>query len=104
MEVGDMVAMDYEKQLNTLKDWPDKACIFDLAILAEAQQRYAPEITDVLLARIAHPSTHAALKVPLLYLVDCIMKTVGGAYVRFFSAHIVPVFQRVFDEVRDRVH
>ncbi len=36
---------------------------------------------------------------PLFYLVDSIVKNVGGPYISLFSAHIVAVFKLVFAEV-----
>lgn len=37
---------------------------------------------------------------PLFYLVDSIMKRVGGSYVDLFGKHIDVVFQRTFNEVK----
>lgn len=45
------------------------------------------------------PMTNIALKVPLFYLVDSLIKNVGGMYIDLFSAHIVIAFQRIFAEV-----
>jgi hypothetical protein len=43
--------------------------------------------------------TRRADKAPLFYLMDSILKFVGGPYVGLFSTHIAEVFFRAFDEV-----
>lgn len=97
--MGEIVALEFERSLLLLQDWPDKGMLFDLTILAEKHRRFAAEISDVLIARIVDKNTHSALKIPLLYLVDSILRTIGCEYVNFLTTHIVEVFKRVFDEV-----
>jgi hypothetical protein len=46
------------------------------------------------------PTTNIAVKLPLFYLMDSVMKNVGGLYLDLFAAHIAVVYQRVFAEVR----
>jgi hypothetical protein len=101
MSLIDMVAIDFEKKLFALADWPDKSVIFDLTIFADTNSRFAAQIADVLVARIVGSQTHVALKLPLFYLVDCIMRTVGSPYIQLFCQHIVDVFNRVFSELHD---
>lgn len=99
MSRGQIIAMEFEKLLFLLKDWPDKTVIYNLTIFAEKNSRYAAEIADVLIARIVHFQTHASLKIPLLYVIDCIMRIIGSPYTDLFAGHLVEVFHRTFLEV-----
>lgn len=47
------------------------------------------------------PLTNVALKVPLFYLLDSVVKNVGGPYIELFSSDIVVAFMRIFAEVND---
>eukprot|EP01041_Mallomonas_annulata_P001448 gene1448-2788_t len=103
---------DYEYRLTKLRIWPDRNIIFDLTKFAEVNQKIANHIADILISRIIDvrcntdtesiPLTNLALKVPLFYLVDSILKNVGGPYVSLFSSHIVEVYRRVFDELNEK--
>lgn len=42
---------------------------------------------------------HPDIKLPVLYLVDSIIKNVGGAYTQKFSQSIVNMFTRTFKQV-----
>lgn len=39
------------------------------------------------------------LKLPVLYLIDSIVKNVGGVYIKYFSQSIVKIFIGVFEKV-----
>lgn len=93
------MAIEFEKMLFLLKDWPDKSMIYNLTVFAEKNSRYAAELADVLIARIIHFQTHAGLKIPLFYVVDCIMRIIGSPYTELFASHLVEVFNRTFLEV-----
>nr|XP_022903618.1 uncharacterized protein LOC111415946 isoform X2 [Onthophagus taurus] len=42
------------------------------------------------------------IKLPVLYLIDCIMKTVGGIYLSLFSQNIVSTFCQTFEVVDEK--
>ena len=46
------------------------------------------------------PKTNIAFKVPLFYLVDSILRNVGGIYCSLFSSHLLIVFRNTFSEVK----
>mmetsp|Transcript_22897 Transcript_22897/g.23123 ORF Transcript_22897/g.23123 Transcript_22897/m.23123 type:complete len:804 (+) Transcript_22897:150-2561(+) len=93
---------DFEFRLGKLRIWPDKNIIFELTKIADINQKLANHIADILISRIIDPLTSKALKVPLFYLVDSVLKNVGGPYIPLFSSHIVEVFRRVFDELNEQ--
>lgn len=39
------------------------------------------------------------LKLPILYLIDSIVKNVGGVYIKYFSQSIVQIFVGAFEKV-----
>lgn len=48
---------------------------------------------------ISSTQVHPDIKLPVLYLVDSIIKNVGGAYTQKFSQSIVNMFTRTFKQV-----
>ena len=53
----------------------------------------------MIVARIIDPATEVGHKLPIFYLIDAVMKHVGGPYPALFSRHLAEVFKRAFDEV-----
>lgn len=41
------------------------------------------------------------MKLPILYLIDSIVKNVGGVYIKYFSQTIVKIFIGAFEKVID---
>lgn len=39
------------------------------------------------------------MKLPILYLIDSIVKNVGGVYIKYFSQSIVKIFIGAFEKV-----
>lgn len=48
---------------------------------------------------ISSTQVHPDIKLPVLYLVDSIIKNVGGAYTQKFAQSIVNMFTRTFKQV-----
>ena len=72
--------------LDALKDWPDRKLITDITRLAETFILQFPvEIGQAVTARLMNPSTFASYKLPMFYLIDSIMKNVGGPYAAVFG-------------------
>ena len=70
-----------------LKDWPDKVIIMELTAITEKNINFAFHFANILMARLANDHTHASYKLPLFYVVDSIMKHVGGPYAALFGKH-----------------
>ena len=81
---------------------PDKNLIMELTKSAEEHIDAAPYIANVVVARVIDPATPASHKLPVFYLIDSIMKNVGGPYAFLFSKHISDVYARAANEVSAR--
>jgi len=86
----------FEQKLSCLKDWPDKFIIYDITKFAEEYIVYAgyfyleihtylgtnwilfSYIVNMIAAKCIDPQTNITYKLPLFYLMDSIMKHVGG--------------------------
>ncbi|XP_058825556.1 uncharacterized protein LOC131685686 [Topomyia yanbarensis] len=78
-----------------------KPLINMLTLLAEDNLNYATIIVNTIEKRLA--KVQADAKLPLLYLVDSIVKNVGKEYQSLFSQVIVSLFCGVFESVNERV-
>ncbi|XP_076041386.1 uncharacterized protein LOC143025504 isoform X2 [Oratosquilla oratoria] len=77
-----------------------KPLITMLTILADENKVHAPVIVRVIEQHLEQaPTNH---KLPVLYLIDSIVKNVGGDYVRLFGQNLVHTFKGVFEKVDER--
>ncbi|CAK1542774.1 unnamed protein product [Leptosia nina] len=78
-----------------------KPLINMLTILAEENVDHAGVIVDTVEKHLE--KVQADIKLPVLYLVDSIIKNVGGAYTQKFSQTIVNMFTKTFKQVDEKV-
>ncbi|VEN50304.1 unnamed protein product [Callosobruchus maculatus] len=71
-----------------------------LTMLAEENSSNAKVIVEAIETHLQKVSTD--VKLPILYLVDCIVKNVGGTYTQLFSQNIVSTFCNVFKAVDEK--
>ncbi|KAG5844329.1 hypothetical protein ANANG_G00161350 [Anguilla anguilla] len=85
--------------LSSLEDltFNSKPHINMLTILAEENLHFAKDIVAIIEAQIA--KAPPAEKLPVLYLVDSIVKNVGGEYLDVFAKNLVSSFICVFEKV-----
>ncbi|XP_033212729.1 uncharacterized protein LOC117170223 isoform X2 [Belonocnema kinseyi] len=74
-----------------------KPMISMLTILAEESMKHAPAIVHAVEAHLQKVKSDC--KLPVLYLIDSIVKNVKGNYLELFSQNIVKTFCSVFEEV-----
>ncbi|KAG2457051.1 pre-mRNA cleavage complex 2 protein Pcf11 [Polypterus senegalus] len=87
---------EYQSSLEDLT-FNSKPHINMLTILAEENLHFAKDIVAIIEAQIAKaPSTE---KLPVLYLVDSIVKNIGREYLTTFTKNIVSTFICVFEKV-----
>ncbi|XP_026740557.1 pre-mRNA cleavage complex 2 protein Pcf11 isoform X2 [Trichoplusia ni] len=90
------VAEEYASSLSDLTV-NSKPLINMLTILAEENIDHAGVIVETVEKHLE--KVHPDIKLPVLYLVDSIIKNVGGAYTQKFSQSIVNMFTRTFKQV-----
>ncbi|MCI4386598.1 hypothetical protein PGIGA_G00064250 [Pangasianodon gigas] len=87
---------EYQSSLEDLT-FNSKPHINMLTILAEENLQFAEDIVAIIEAQIA--KAPPAEKLPVLYLVDSIVKNVGGQYLEVFTKNLITSFICVFEKV-----
>ncbi|KAM4726808.1 pre-mRNA cleavage complex 2 protein Pcf11 [Anableps anableps] len=87
---------EYQSSLEDLT-FNSKPHINMLTILAEENTQFAKDIVAIIEAQIS--KAPAAEKLPVLYLVDSIVKNVGGEYLEVFAKNLIASFICVFEKV-----
>uniref|UniRef100_A0A8B9KJZ5 Pre-mRNA cleavage complex 2 protein Pcf11 n=1 Tax=Astyanax mexicanus TaxID=7994 RepID=A0A8B9KJZ5_ASTMX len=87
---------EYQSSLEDLT-FNSKPHINMLTILAEENLQFTKDIVAIIEAQITKAPT--AEKLPVLYLVDSIVKNVGGQYLEVFAKNLVTSFICVFEKV-----
>uniref|UniRef100_A0A087X560 Pre-mRNA cleavage complex 2 protein Pcf11 n=2 Tax=Poecilia formosa TaxID=48698 RepID=A0A087X560_POEFO len=87
---------EYQSSLEDLT-FNSKPHINMLTILAEENIQFAKDIVAIIEAQIS--KAPAAEKLPVLYLVDSIVKNVGGEYLAVFAKNLIASFICVFEKV-----
>ncbi|XP_054736498.1 uncharacterized protein LOC129243479 isoform X1 [Anastrepha obliqua] len=92
-----------EEYLSSLSDLTcnSKPLINMLTMLAEENIACAPVIVKVVEQHIA--KVPPDIKLPLLYLIDSIVKNVKSTYIHLFSQCIVNIFCDVFEKVNEKI-
>ncbi|XP_069495971.1 pre-mRNA cleavage complex 2 protein Pcf11 [Ambystoma mexicanum] len=97
MEAED-ACREYQSSLEDLT-FNSKPHINMLTILAEENLPFARDIVALIEAQIAKAPT--AEKLPVMYLMDSIVKNVGREYLDAFSKNLVSTFVNVFEKVEE---
>ncbi|KAK1875209.1 Pre-mRNA cleavage complex 2 protein Pcf11 [Dissostichus eleginoides] len=94
-----MADKDACREYSSLEDltFNSKPHINMLTILAEENLHFAKEIVAIIEAQIS--KALSAEKLPVLYLVDSIVKNVGGEYLAVFAKNLITSFICVFEKV-----
>ncbi|KAM9728234.1 LOW QUALITY PROTEIN: pre-mRNA cleavage complex 2 protein Pcf11-like [Menidia menidia] len=89
---------EYQSSLEDLT-FNSKPHINMLTILAEENLQFAKDIVAIIEAQIL--KAPAGEKLPVLYLVDSIVKNVGGEYLAVFAKNLITSFICVFEKVEE---
>ncbi|KAK8723487.1 hypothetical protein OTU49_011736 [Cherax quadricarinatus] len=96
---SDEVAEEYRSSLKDLMI-NSKPLITMLTMLADENRPHAAVIVKVIEEHIQEVS--GAQKLPVMYLIDSIMKNVGQDYIKLFGHNIINTFSCVFEKVDER--
>ncbi|KAJ1501234.1 hypothetical protein HMI54_010135 [Coelomomyces lativittatus] len=94
-----VIKRDYLTSLVELKD-TTKPIITNLTVIASEGIHVAPAFVAAIAERILDPKNFN--KLPSLYLMDSILKNVGGVYIDLFSSLIVKLFSESFLNADDK--
>ncbi|XP_019634316.1 PREDICTED: trichohyalin-like [Branchiostoma belcheri] len=97
--MADAVVEEYESSLADLT-FNSKPHINMLTMLAEENVKYAPHIVRLIEAQLNKATSSE--KLPVMYLMDSIVKNVGGDYCTLFSQNIVSTFCNIFEQVDEK--
>ncbi|XP_041358025.1 uncharacterized protein LOC121374946 [Gigantopelta aegis] len=98
--MADEVGESYRSSLSDLK-FNSKPLINMLTMLAEEEEQNAPQIVQAIEQHIKQVKT--AYKLPVLYLIDSIIKNLTSTlYPKLFAQNIVQMFCSVFEEVDEK--
>jgi CID domain len=96
----DVILAEFAALFGRLRDHPDKNLILDLTKFCERNIAIAaPQFSDLIIARVIDPAIPPTWILPVFYLMDAIMKHVGGNYPILFSRHLGVAFERCFDQL-----
>lgn len=93
-EEWNRVRREYRQALAELTQ-PAKPVINSLTITADKNKQHASAIVQALESQLSNVRPH--LKLPLVYLMDSILKNVGGIYIEQFSTNLVQTFMTTYD-------
>jgi len=91
----------FTQHLESMKDWPDKAIIMELTGITERNIDFAFNFVNIIVSRLMSSQTHSSYKLPMFYLVDSIMKNVGGPFAALFGKHFYDIFGVTISGIHD---
>lgn len=75
----------FVQKLDGLRDWPDKHVITELSAITEKNISFAEHFAKIIVAKLTDSRTHSTYKLPFFYVIDSIMKHVGGPFAVLFG-------------------
>lgn len=94
--VKENMASAFENRLNALREWPEKKLIYELTSFAEHHINAYSQICDVILLRLRDSAISISYKLPLIYLIDSILRNIAGPYVEVMNNEIVAIMNIIF--------
>lgn len=98
----DQLLRHFTAHLDRLKDWPDKNIITELTAITEHNINLAQNFAFIIVSKLGHESTFASYKLPLFYLIDSIMKHVGGPYAALFGKLLGESYPRALKDLHEK--
>ncbi|XP_054706727.1 uncharacterized protein LOC129216537 [Uloborus diversus] len=93
--MAEAVVEEYRSSLSELS-FNSKPHINMLTMLAEDNVQHADQIVETIVAHIN--AVPPQMKLPGMYLVDSVIKNIGGHYIPLFGSHMTTLFTSVFEK------
>eukprot|EP01038_Epipyxis_sp_PR26KG_P007574 gene7574-10318_t len=94
--------LQFSEKLNSLRDFPDLETIRTLTDSSKSNLAISLQIAGFIIARLANSNTNSSYKLPMFYLIDSIMKNVGGPYPSLFSKLLMDSYIVIFTNLFGR--
>ena len=93
---------NFSSLLDRLKDWPDKNIIDDLTRIAGLDINLAPQVSSTMISKLTSGSLNSSYKLPLFYVMDSIMKRIGGPFPLLFSKFLFETYSFLFGDLLEK--
>lgn len=97
----DDVFVEFSYRVDELQDYPNRDLIARLTQLALENVVIAEKLGNVVMSKLIHPQTLTTYKKPLYYVVDSILKKVGGPYPAYFQNALAEHFPKTVQEINE---
>ncbi|KAJ1410390.1 hypothetical protein B484DRAFT_482768 [Ochromonadaceae sp. CCMP2298] len=78
--------------VDSLRDWPDQSIILDMTTIAERNIDLSFNFASILMSRLTSEQTPGSYKLPFFYLIDSIIKRVGGPFAALFGQGLAKAY------------
>jgi hypothetical protein len=90
------------QKLDGLRDWPDKLAINEMSAITEKNIGFAEHFAKILVAKLSDIRTHSTYKLPIFYVIDSIMKHVGGPFAVLFGTYLAECYAQAVADLHDK--
>lgn len=97
----DDVFAEFSYRVDELQDYPNRDLIVRLTQLALENVMMSEKLGNVVMAKLIHPQTLSTYKKPLFYVVDSILKKVGGPFPAYFENALAEHFPRTVQDINE---
>lgn len=103
MSPSTMTALQkFQISFDTMRDHPDSVLIKELTKMTELNIELAYNFVAIIIGKLISPTIHAAFKLPIFYLMDSIMKNVGGPYAALFEKNLSEIYSVIFTGLHEK--
>jgi hypothetical protein len=94
--------INFSEKFDRMKDYPERETIRELTEIAKDHIMSSQDVATFIVTRIIDPRTNSSFKLPMFYLIDSIMKHVGGPYASLFSKLLSEIYPVAFSNLHKK--